>query len=80
MDYSLYLIVVIKPYRDVDYIKQSVHGLDLLQIGSREIMRKASKGLNNTKKRLYIGETDPNLYKKKDQGDLLLVKEKSSIR
>ncbi|CDW74551.1 phosphatidylinositol-4-phosphate 5-kinase [Stylonychia lemnae] len=76
MDYSLYLVVVIKPFREVDFLKQQIHGLDKLQISSKEDSKLAKK----YRKHLYIGESDSNLYKKKGEGNLILVKERTQLR
>lgn len=33
-----------------------------------------------SRKKLYIGETDPNLLKRKDDNDMILLKEESKLR
>eukprot|EP00347_Sterkiella_histriomuscorum_P012367 403368858 len=80
MDYSLFLVVVIKPIKQIDFVKQEKHSLDIFNqhysypdMGMQTIS-------SGSKKRLFIGETDPALLKRRDAADIILLKEQSNLR
>lgn len=77
MDYSVYLIVVIKPFKKVEFVKQAIHGLSVFH-DIREDSHSSHHG--GSKKKMYIGETNPALLKRKDADDIVLLKEKSNLR
>ncbi len=58
MDYSLYMAIVIKPIKDVEYSKKYVKSL-------KEFEKMKDKFSESTKK-ITIAQLDPSLYKKKE--------------
>lgn len=80
MDYSLFLVVVIKPIKQIDFIKQVNQGLSIFYENDFQFDMGMQTISTESKKRLFIGETDPNLLKRKDAADIVLLKETSKLR
>ena len=66
MDYSLYLTIVIKPFKEVDFKKDFIKNLRDFD---------ASEGQFTQKNRLVIAQIDPELLESGDFEEVLLLKE-----
>ena len=66
MDYSLYLTIVIKPFKEVDFKKDFIKNLRDFDASEDQITQK---------NRLVISQIDPELLESGDFEEVLLLKE-----
>lgn len=72
MDYSLFMIVVLRPFKNIEHFKPSTLGVSQFDDVSNGDLEAAST------KRLYIGDVDPRMLIKGDPNQqLILVMEKT---
>lgn len=88
MDYSMFMVVVMKPFKKVDYFKHSslmhmnttlsanTHNINYGNINFEEMDQIAQGG----NKSLVIGELDPQFIKRADDLQFIILKEQSKLK
>ena len=93
MDYSLFMVVVFRPFTHVEYFKQTFSGYqefaDVKQTASGEVANTLFEkikqvqvnGEGDSQKCLFIGELDPKLLSRPGEDlQLILIKEQTRLR